>query len=71
MSENIQEKFNETYKLMVDGGFNDVFRSSETLGKEVQISVKKLKKYCRDNDIDFDDFLKYAQKRKAKENAKN
>lgn len=66
-----QEKFSETYKLMVDGGFNDVFRSNETFGKEVQISVKKLKKHCRDNDMNFNDFLAYAQKRKAEDNDQN
>ena len=56
---------------MNEGAYNDIFRDSETFAEVGEISVKKIKNDCKKRNVDFDDFLKYAQKRKAEENAKN
>ena len=33
------EKYNETYKLMIGGAFNDIFRSATDFSKTAEISV--------------------------------
>lgn len=38
------------------------------LGVSMELSVKKLKKLCKDERVSFDEFIEYAQKR-AKENS--
>lgn len=57
------------YRLINEGAYNDIFRDSETFAEVGRISVKKIKNDCKKRNVDFDDFLKYAQKRKAEENA--
>lgn len=67
---NKKEKYNYIYEGMNNGRYDEVVRDSTTFGEIKRLTVRKVKKACRELDVDFDDFMKYAQERKEKENEK-
>ena len=58
------------YTNMSSGKYDGVVRTfGNGLNPTTEILVKKVKKACSENNVDFSEFMKYAQERKAKENA--
>lgn len=66
---NAQEAYEILYENMSNGVYNGVVRGFENnLKPTSEIIVSKVKEACKKKNVNFDDFLKYAQKRKREEN---
>lgn len=64
--------YERIYDGMNNGSYDVPVRTIEkALNVSMEISVKKVKKACSDAGIEFNEFMTYAQERKAEENAKN
>lgn len=60
-----EETFDLLYQNMNKGVYDKIVRTWEkNLAPSSEISVDLVEKACKENDINFDEFLKYAQNRK-------
>lgn len=65
---NKEEIYESLYQNMKNGVYNGVVRTWEkSLSPSSEILVKLVKKACKENNVDFDDFLEFARKRKKEE----
>lgn len=64
---NKEEKFDDIYMQAESGVFDKLYYELGK-GNAIGLDVKEVKKACANHDIDFDEFLKYAQKIKKEEN---
>lgn len=58
--------FDDIYKQMVAGVFDRMYYELGE-GNKVGIDAKKVKKACAKYEVDFKEFMKYAQERKKEE----
>lgn len=66
----MNESYERIYKGMNNGTYDNTYYSLESGRNEIGISVKKIKKASKEAGINFDEFLKWAQEKKAEENNK-
>ena len=65
---NEEKTYDLLYQNMNNGVYNKVVRTWEKhLAPSSEISVDLVTKACKENGVNFDKFLKYAQKRKKEE----
>lgn len=63
-----EKAYNELYQNMNNGVYNKVVRTWEkNLAPSSEISVDLLKKACKEECVDFEEFLEYARDRRKKE----
>lgn len=66
---NEENTYDLLYQNMSNGIYNKIVRTWEkNLAPSSEISVDLVKKACKKNNVDFEEFLKYAQKRKREAN---
>lgn len=62
---NKENVYDFLYQNMSNGVYNKIVRTWEkNLAPSSEISVDLVKKACKKDNVDFEKFLKYAQKRK-------
>lgn len=63
-----EKAYDLLYQNMENGVYNKIFRTWErNLAPSSEISVDLVTKACKKQDVNFDEFLKYARKRKERE----